>query len=132
IWGPFMPTSLSSSNLKIVTVQCGTQSRDIIIRKASSDRFVLGQIFSDQSYNLSTVKRIGEITQLYYYILRSGRDPCIVDAGANIGASSVHFALMMKGARVISIEPDEQNFTLLKKNVDGLNVTAVRAALTSD
>lgn len=127
-----MSMSLSSSNLEIVTVQCGNQYRDIIIRKESSDRFVLGQIFTDQSYNLSTVKRIGEITELYFSILKSGREPCIVDAGANIGASSVYFALMMKGARVISIEPDEQNFTLLTKNVDGLNVTAVRAALTSD
>lgn len=127
-----MAMSLSASDLEIVTVQYGSQSRDIIIRKKSSDRFVLGQIFTDQSYNLSSLKRINEISNLYFSILNSGREPCIIDAGANIGVSSVYFSLAMKAARVVSIEPDEQNFILLKKNVEGLNVTAIRAALTSD
>lgn len=127
-----MPKSLSNTNLEIVIIQCGSKSHDFIIRKESSDRFLLGQIFIDKSYDLSNIKRIKELSALYNSIIESGRKPLIIDAGANIGASSVYFSLMMSGAHVVAIEPDENNFILLRKNVEGLAVSAIRRALTSD
>jgi FkbM family methyltransferase len=41
----------------------------------------------------------------------------IVDAGANIGLTSVYFANIFPEARIFALEPEEENFQLLKKNV---------------
>lgn len=39
----------------------------------------------------------------------------IVDAGANIGLMSIFYANKYPDAKIISLEPDRSNFTLLKK-----------------
>ena len=41
----------------------------------------------------------------------------IVDAGANIGSSTVYFKTVFPAATIISIEPEENNFEMLKKNI---------------
>lgn len=54
----------------------------------------------------------------------------IVDAGANIGASTVYLAKRFPRSQVIAIEPESENFSLLERNRrDFPNVTCVRAAL---
>lgn len=56
----------------------------------------------------------------------------IVDAGANIGLSSVWFARRHPEATIIAIEPDPENFALLEHNVAPYpNIRCVRAALWS-
>lgn len=57
----------------------------------------------------------------------------IVDAGANVGLASVYFASAFPEARIIAIEPEMQNFELLKRNVANFsNVTPVRGALWNE
>jgi FkbM family methyltransferase len=54
----------------------------------------------------------------------------IVDAGANIGLTSVYFANKFPDARIIAIEPEEENFKMLKKNADHYsNIFPVQGAL---
>ena len=54
----------------------------------------------------------------------------IIDAGANIGLTSVFYAHKYPAARIIAIEPESSNFRMLKLNVAPyLNITAVQAAL---
>jgi FkbM family methyltransferase len=56
----------------------------------------------------------------------------IVDAGANIGLTSVYFASKFPDARIIAIEPEEKNFQLLLKNVAPYpGVVPINAALWS-
>jgi FkbM family methyltransferase len=56
----------------------------------------------------------------------------ILDAGAYTGLSTVYFAMRYPGAKVIAIEPSEENFALLTRNVSTLNnVHTVKAALWS-
>jgi FkbM family methyltransferase len=43
----------------------------------------------------------------------------IIDAGANIGLTSVYFANRYPTARIICIEPDPENFACVVKNVSG-------------
>lgn len=59
------------------------------------------------------------------------KDPqFIVDAGANIGTSAVHFAKKYPEASIIAIEPEEGNYEMLLKNTQGYpNVTAIKAAI---
>ena len=65
------------------------------------------------------------------YWLPSGADPGVVlDIGANIGTATLYFAGRFPRARIWSIEPIHDNFTLLARNVAGYpNVTAVEVAL---
>jgi len=41
----------------------------------------------------------------------------IIDAGANVGYSSVYFLSNFPNCRVIAIEPDGDNFASLQKNL---------------
>jgi FkbM family methyltransferase len=54
----------------------------------------------------------------------------IVDAGANIGLTSIFYANKYPSANIIAIEPESSNFALLQKNTQQYpNITAVHAAL---
>ncbi|MTI29986.1 FkbM family methyltransferase, partial [Xanthovirga aplysinae] len=54
----------------------------------------------------------------------------IIDAGANIGLSAVYFANKFRNAHIYSIEPETNNFKLLKQNVSPYTtVTPIQAAL---
>lgn len=54
----------------------------------------------------------------------------IIDAGANIGLASIYFANKYPKARIIAVEPESNNFELLRDNVAAYaNVSAVQAAL---
>ena len=56
----------------------------------------------------------------------------IVDGGANIGLAAVFYANRYPGARIIALEPESSNYTMLRKNVAPYpNVSAVQAALWS-
>jgi FkbM family methyltransferase len=54
----------------------------------------------------------------------------IIDAGANIGLTSVFYANKYPEAMIIAIEPESSNFQMLKKNTSMYaNITPVQAAL---
>jgi FkbM family methyltransferase len=54
----------------------------------------------------------------------------IIDAGANIGLTSIFFANEYPNARIIAIEPEESNFEMLRKNTAPYrNVEIINAAL---
>jgi FkbM family methyltransferase len=61
-------------------------------------------------------------------------DPAtIVDAGANIGTSSIYFARKYPQAKVLAIEPESDNFALLTENSRGFsNIVPIKAALWSE
>ena len=74
----------------------------LICRPNTSDISVFGQIFIEREYscldNLSDVE-------------------LIIDCGANVGYSSAYFLTRFPKSRVICIEPDPSNFTILEKNL---------------
>ena len=56
----------------------------------------------------------------------------IIDAGANIGTSSIFFARKYPGAHILAAEPKISNFELLKKNTQNYhNIVPIKAALWS-
>lgn len=67
------------------------------------------------------------INETDYAALSIGPDDVVLDVGANIGTFAKRAALA--GARVISYEPDPDNFELLQLNTTGLDVVARRAAV---
>lgn len=54
----------------------------------------------------------------------------IVDGGANIGLTSVYFANRYPRSRILAIEPDPDNYRLLRQNCEPYpNITPINAAL---
>lgn len=54
----------------------------------------------------------------------------IIDAGANIGFTSLFFAKLYPSATIFSLEPDNENFGYLKKNsIKTPNIKPIQAAL---
>lgn len=54
----------------------------------------------------------------------------IIDAGANIGTSSIFFARKFPQATIYAIEPEQGNFDLLVKNTGAFkNIVPIRAAI---
>ncbi len=68
-------------------------------------------------HNTSDVKTFDKIFLDDEYDFDPGQQPgVIIDAGANIGAASIYFALKYPNAMIISLEPENSNFNMLKKN----------------
>jgi FkbM family methyltransferase len=54
----------------------------------------------------------------------------IIDAGANIGMASIYFATKYENAIIIAIEPEEENYKMLKRNTENYkNIFTINAAL---
>lgn len=87
-------------------------------RAKTSDLNVFHQIFVDREYRC-----LDDILDA----------ALIIDCGANVGYSSAYFLSRFKNAHVISIEPDPENFKLLKENVKsfGTRCNAICSAVWS-
>jgi FkbM family methyltransferase len=67
----------------------------------------------------SDIQAFAQIFTRNEYIIEVNREPeFIVDAGANIGLASISFANQFPNARILAIEPEEENFKILLKNVE--------------
>ena len=102
---------------KLVEVAVPGIKHPVNLRLKTSDIEVYGKVFAEKEYRFETLKP----------------PKIIVDAGANIGLASVFFANAFPEATIISVEPEETNFALLKKNVAAYpQVIPVQAALWCD
>jgi len=94
-------------------IRSGRSVRACRIRR--SDVFTLAEIFHEQQY-----------------VVRSPVPdaPVIVDAGANVGLTSLWLAGRYPGAVLHAFEPEEENFRLLEHNLRGLEgASALRMAV---
>lgn len=96
---------------------------EIILRKNTSDLLVLNQVIRQQEY-----------APLLDLVLKySDREAIkiIVDAGANIGLSSLYFNTLFPNACVYAIEPSERNFLVMQENIEvnSIKVVALNKAL---
>lgn len=99
---------------KLVEVSAPGIKHPIFLRLKTTDIEIYGKIFADREYYFETAKP----------------PKVIVDAGANIGLASIFFANAFPEAMIIAIEPEESNFTLLKKNAAAYpKIIPVQAAL---
>jgi FkbM family methyltransferase len=117
--------------MKSITLERGGEKRQFTYRENTSDEKVIQQVFAAQHYNLGRLARHQEIMAYLQSMHQAGRRPLIIDAGANIGASSVYLALSFPEAQIVAIEPDAGNFALLSANVEGLKVRCLQAAIAS-
>jgi len=97
------------------------------------DSNTANEIFTNHCYDLSFLKRFHELKKKYHSIIKNGYTPLIIDCGSNIGLSTRYFAELFEEAKIISIEPDLQNFNLLKKNCKEYNnIVFLNSAIGSE
>lgn len=57
------------------------------------------------------------------------RDPVILDLGANVGYTMVDLRFHHPGARIVGVELDGRNLELARRNVEGLSMELLQAAV---
>ena len=90
------------------------------------------QIFTYHDYDLSFLKRYNELYSLYKNAVSQNKKPLIIDGGANIGLSSFYFAKEFAESYVVAIEPEINNYSIMKENCRKLkNINLLNKALGS-
>lgn len=106
---------------------------DVLIyhRGTSADRGVISQILINKDYEVENFKQSAWLDSALDIIYKSGLQPLIIDAGANIGLSSLYFKDAYPSAAIKSIEPAASNIDLMKLNcVNGIDI--FHGAINSD
>lgn len=89
----------------------------IHLRQNTSDLDVFNQVILSREY------RIDEVSNPQF----------IIDAGANIGLTSLYYHKEYPSARIFAVAMEAGNYDLLKKNTEQIsNISAVNKALWSD
>lgn len=109
---------LRRRSLYKVRLRRGNASRVLYLRANGSDAFTFFEVFIRQVYQSCLPLQAGQV---------------VLDLGANIGISTAYFRLEGgRDLRVIAVEPEDDNHTLLLRNAPEPEVTVVRAAVTHE
>lgn len=113
-----------------VKVSCGG-GHQLLMRPTDSDLFVVSQVFGHCEYEIGK-PGYDALNRLAAEWRKVGIVPVIVDAGANVGYSSIFFRDQYPDAIVMAVEPDREAFEALASNCAGLaQITPVYGALWS-
>ena len=116
---------------KIYTIQIKIKNfvRSFRFRNDSlGDIGVIKQIFINEDYDIFNMVQGKKLIE--YHKEKSKNLPSlIIDAGANIGASSVYFSSAYVNSFIFAIEPEIKNFKLLSFNTLGLNIFNFHGAI---
>lgn len=90
----------------------------LLIRNKTSDVPTFEQIFLDEDYKIDFGKLNPRL---------------IIDAGANVGYASIYLANKFPTATILAVEPEKNNFELLKKNIQGFpTIKAIQSAIWNE
>lgn len=104
------------------------------LRDCISDHAIFWQCLVRRQYSLSEFPHTRNLMLRYEQLLSIGQKPLIIDAGGNIGLSAIALAEAFPGATILVVEPDEQNFAVLQRNIApyGQRIAAVLGAVWPD
>lgn len=127
-----MAHASSAAKLDVIRLSIDNAPRSFFFRQASkSDAGVIQQVLVQRCYDLHAFRQAAPLGALYKKLVAGGAVPLIVDAGANIGASTVWFACNFPGSHVVAVEPAKDNCDLLRDNCRGLEHTLLEGAIGS-
>ena len=105
---------LNLTQQQIGTMNIRGYSHPVYVRAGTTDMWVVQEILLDEEYQCDL----------------SDDPEVIIDAGANIGCTSVYYANKYPDALIIAIEPERSNYEMLLKNIEHYpNVRPINAAL---
>lgn len=122
----------ASKNGRICVVlrDASGRERELSLRPNGSDFDVFLQVFDQRQYDTHAMSRHGDIQAHYQAIVDAGKTPLIVDAGANVGLSALYFRDKFPKAKILAIEPEDENFAELIRRIDQL-VVPIQAGLAN-
>ncbi len=106
--------------------------RNFSYRKGTADEAVILHALANTGFDLAPLRRAGELSSFYERLRRVSETSLIVDAGANIGASTIFFAFKFAKARLVALEAEPGNFELLSANTVGLPVECLNATVPAE
>ncbi|QJY47868.1 FkbM family methyltransferase [Pseudonocardia broussonetiae] len=121
---------LATDDGGVVTVTVRDVGR-LTIRNGSHDVNIVREIFREDQYRITSPVHDRQVDAAYEAILESGKQPLIIDAGANNGASAVWFARRYPRAVVVAVEPDPGNAAVCRANTAGFDIRVRQAAVGS-
>ncbi len=96
-----------SSDKLVITARINNNDLEFLIRRSSSDLKVFRTIIIEEEYKSA----LSSLPQ-------NGKEKInIIDAGANIGMTSIFFAAHRDNVNIVAIEPDSSNFSMLEQNI---------------
>jgi hypothetical protein len=96
------------------------------------DLLTVYEVFFDEHYNLKNLKNWNVINDYYNNIKKNNKKALIIDCGSNIGSSSSYFSRIFFEAFVVSIEPEINNFLMIKNNFCSSNSVLINKAISCD
>ena len=123
-----------TQSLESVAVTVGSYTFDFFFRPNSiGDKGVIGQIFTQNDYDITIFPLYKRFRRYINRIIDDGRQPLIIDAGANIGASSLYFNALYPESKIIAVEPDIGNCDIFRVNCGRIdNITLVEGGIASN
>ena len=86
--------------------------------------FILRIILSTLDYNFQIFRKILKEVEIKKLL--------IVDCGSNIGCSTNYFINSYRNTKIFSLEPDDDNFSLLSENVKDSNAVLLNRAISNE
>src|SRR5438874_855278 len=105
------PSYLKAERLRRFNI--GWTGGPIWLRDTISDRAAFWQCMVAQQYELGRFPHTQRLLHTYRRLVQAGTRPLIIDGGGNIGLSAIWFALKFPKAKILVLEPDQENYTLL-------------------
>ena len=106
-------------------------SKPVWMRPGVSDWIVMERIFLDQEHDPISRRHDEPMDRLQASIVARGKQPLIMDCGANVGLSSIWLAERFPEATIVAIEPEPANFKVLALNARNFtNIVPMNAAIS--
>ena len=118
------------NNTSAITITNNGKSRPFYFRpQDKGDLGAIRQVLEMQDYNLD---HFAQGVLLRDWAQKQKSPLVIIDAGAHIGTATIWYSMQFPGTRIIAVEPEDSNFDLLRKNLEGaVGVTLVHGAIGS-
>ena len=97
----FLPLTKIFDKETILKVKISKLKHSLYMRAQTSDVLNAEEVFVNEDYNFKFPTNMVKI----------------IDAGANVGFASIYFANRFKNAKILALEPEKSNFSMLKRNV---------------
>jgi len=98
------------------TIEINGEKIEVTTREDKNEGILFNIILVNQCFSLLRLSRAQQLLSYYLYSTQIGWVPLIIDLGANVGFSSLYFSATWPLSQVCAVEPEDNNYQLLKKH----------------
>ena len=112
--------SLRKSSNEVKSYMIPGYSNPIFLRNSISDHSIFWQCIINKQYDFFLFEQSKRLMDEYHQLVSRNITPLIIDCGGNIGLATLYLATKLPHAKICVIEPDQDNFEMIKKNTSFL------------